>query len=117
MPADGRNRHVTSGRGDIEDFKKPMTSMITPKSYPVRRPALPCCYPFFGREGERCGLRREPTYRVQAHMWFNIAASRFITGETHREYSTYRDQVAEKMTPNQIAEAQKLAREWKQIEE
>ena len=44
---------------------------------------------------------------VQAHMWFNIAgANGDATGINNR------DIVAEKMTPDQIAEAQKLAREW-----
>jgi TPR repeat protein len=45
---------------------------------------------------------------LQAHMWFNLAAAR---GEkTAREF---RDSLAEKMTPEQIAEAQRTAREWK----
>jgi TPR repeat protein len=39
---------------------------------------------------------------VQAHKWFDLAGSRL-----------YRDTLAAKMTPAQIAEAQKLAREWK----
>jgi TPR repeat protein len=44
---------------------------------------------------------------VQAHMWFNIAgANGDATGINNR------DIVTEKMTPGQIAEAQKLAREW-----
>ena len=42
-----------------------------------------------------------------AHMWFNLAASQ---GWTNARIS--RDQLAEKMTPAQIAEAQRLAREW-----
>ena len=52
---------------------------------------------------------------VQAHMWFNLAAARFDASE--KEYrdkaAKNRDIVAAKMTPAQIAEAQKLAREWK----
>jgi TPR repeat protein len=45
---------------------------------------------------------------VLAHMWFNLAAARGnINGVK------YRDLVASIMTPAQIAEAQKLAREWK----
>jgi hypothetical protein len=45
---------------------------------------------------------------VQAHMWYSLAAAR---GE--KEASKWRDHLAKKMTPTQIAEAQKLAREWK----
>ena len=43
---------------------------------------------------------------VYAHMWFNIASSN--GSENNRKN---RDVVAEKMTPAQLAEAQKLARE------
>jgi TPR repeat protein len=59
------------------------------------------------RDGE--GVQQD---YVQAHMWFNLASasssekSRYMIAE-------YRDDVAKKMTPAQIAEAQKLAREWK----
>jgi len=45
---------------------------------------------------------------VLAHMWLNLAAAQ---GNT--EAVKNRDIVAAKMTPEQIAEAQKLAREWK----
>ncbi len=45
---------------------------------------------------------------VQAHMWFNLVAAK--GEETARKG---RDLVAEKMTPAQIAEAQRLAREWR----
>ena len=52
---------------------------------------------------------------VQAHKWYNLAASRYPTSDTeHRdEAAKNRDSVARNMTPEQIAEAQKLAREWK----
>jgi TPR repeat protein len=43
---------------------------------------------------------------VYAHMWSNIAASN--GNETAKEY---RDIIAKQMTPSQISEAQKLARE------
>ena len=43
---------------------------------------------------------------VQAHMWFSLSAAQ--DGDTNN-----RDIIAAKMTPAQIAEAQKLAREWK----
>ena len=48
-----------------------------------------------------------PQSYVQAHKWFNIA------GANGSEIGTSnRDAIANKMTPAQIAEAQKLAREW-----
>jgi TPR repeat protein len=49
-----------------------------------------------------------PQDYVLAHMWFNLAAA---SGNENAVKG--RDMVAAKMTPAQIAEAQKLAREWK----
>ncbi len=49
-----------------------------------------------------------------AHMWFNLAASRDPPGEDLDSAVKNRDIVAERMTPAQISEAQKLAREWRQ---
>ncbi len=54
-----------------------------------------------------------PQDYAQAHMWFNLAASRFPPGEDRDKAVKYRDIGASKMTPAQIAEAEKLAREWK----
>ena len=45
---------------------------------------------------------------VLAHMWYNLAAAQ-DAGVAAKN----RDRVAAKMTPAQIAEAQRLAREWK----
>ena len=42
---------------------------------------------------------------VRAHMWYDIADVEVAIN--------YRDYVAREMTPAQIAEAQRLAREWK----
>ena len=54
-----------------------------------------------------------PQNHVLSHMWLNIAASRFPLGE-HRDIAVNnRDIVAKRMTSAQIAEAEKLAREWK----
>ncbi|MGO9445188.1 MAG: tetratricopeptide repeat protein [Thiobacillaceae bacterium] len=52
---------------------------------------------------------------VQAHKWFSLAASQAHgEGRFLRYFArTYRDRVAEQMTPKQIAEAKKLARGWK----
>jgi hypothetical protein len=50
---------------------------------------------------------------VIAYMWSNLS----VAGPNNREAvelaSELRDVVAAKMTPAQIADAQKLAREWK----
>ena len=47
---------------------------------------------------------------VQAHKWINLAASR-TTGEAQDRRSG-RGELAKKMTASQVAEAQRLAREW-----
>jgi uncharacterized protein len=44
---------------------------------------------------------------VAAHKWFNVAA---VKGQ--REALGWRAELALEMTPAQIAEAQRLAREW-----
>ena len=45
--------------------------------------------------------------QVQAHMWFNLAAAQGYEYATENRYL-----VAERMTPADISEAQRLAREW-----
>ena len=51
-----------------------------------------------------------PQDYVQAHMWYNLAAAQGgMAGDTTVKN---RDRVAKRMTPAQIAEAQRLAREW-----
>ncbi len=54
-----------------------------------------------------------PQGHVRTHMWFNLAASRLPPGEDRDTSAKLRDNLAVKMTPAQIAEAQRLAREWK----
>jgi TPR repeat protein len=49
-----------------------------------------------------------PQDYVLAHMWFNLAAAR-----GKQDAASHRDSISERMTAGQIAEAQKLAREWK----
>jgi hypothetical protein len=49
-----------------------------------------------------------PQDYVQAYMWFNLAAAQGTGGAAE-----WREHIAARMTPAQIAEAQKLAREWK----
>ena len=51
-----------------------------------------------------------PQDYVQAHKWINLAASR--TTLDAGDYRSTRDKVAERMTASQVAEAQRLAREW-----
>jgi len=53
-----------------------------------------------------------PQDYVSAHMWLNLAAS-LASGDDQKKYSDARDLVAKLMTPQQIADAQRLAREWK----
>lgn len=48
-----------------------------------------------------------PQDYVQAYMWFNLAASH------NSDIDYVRDKLAERMTQEQIAEGQKLSREWK----
>ena len=51
--------------------------------------------------------RGVPQDYVQAHKWFNLAATK---GD--KDAVKNRDDVAKKMTPADISKAQKLAREW-----
>jgi uncharacterized protein len=53
---------------------------------------------------------------VQAHKWFNLAAaSRWNTDQAFRNRIVLaRDELARKMTPSQVAEAQQLAKDWKE---
>ncbi len=54
-----------------------------------------------------------PRDNVQAHVWYNLAVSKLPPGEVRDKAVKARDVVAKRMTPAQIAKAQKLAREWK----
>jgi len=55
-----------------------------------------------------------PQDYIQAHMWWNLAAASFpASGSKNRDVAEkHSDEVAAKMIPEQIAEAQRLAREW-----
>lgn len=53
-----------------------------------------------GSHGVACDL-------IEAHKWFNIAASR-----GHEEAAWCRADISEEMTAREIAEAQRMAREW-----
>jgi TPR repeat protein len=56
-----------------------------------------------------------PQNNVNAHMWLNLAATRFPSPERRNRGLAVRnrDLVASKMTPEEIIAAQTLAREWK----
>ncbi len=53
-----------------------------------------------GSHGVECDM-------IEAHKWFNIAASR-----GHEEAAWCRADVSDEMTAREIAEAQRRAREW-----
>lgn len=53
-----------------------------------------------GSHGAPCDL-------IEAHKWFNLAA---VAG--HEEATWCRADISEEMTAREIAEAQRLAREW-----
>jgi len=53
-----------------------------------------------------CG-RHGDTDLVTAHKWFNIAA---LKG--NKDAARYRKEISGEMSPSQIAEAQRSAREW-----
>lgn len=57
---------------------------------------------------------------IEAHKWYNLAASRSADGTQggaigQQVYLESRDRVAQQMTPAQVAEAQKLARDWQAL--
>lgn len=54
-----------------------------------------------------------PQDYVQAHKWYNLAAANNSNKTGREKAASNRDITAEKMTAAQVAEAQKLAREWK----
>ena len=57
-----------------------------------------------------------PQDGVQAYKWFDVAASRFSASEKESRDMAVKSRdlvAAELMTPAQIAEAEKLAREWR----
>lgn len=49
-----------------------------------------------------------PQDQIRSYMWFDLSAAQGRDGA-----AAFRDLIARRMTPGQIAEAQKLAREWK----
>ena len=54
-----------------------------------------------------------PQNYVQEHKWFSLSASRATRADVRELATKNRDIVAAEMTPQQIAAAQRLARDWK----
>jgi uncharacterized protein len=54
-----------------------------------------------------------PQDYAEAHKWMNLTST-LASGELQRKSATARELLAEKMTPAQIAEAQKRARDWQE---
>jgi TPR repeat protein len=66
---------------------------------------------------ERLGALYEAGYgvpkdNVQAHMWLNLAASRVKDNYSREVYVKARNDLAGKMTTDQVTQAQWLARDW-----
>ena len=55
--------------------------------------------------------RGVPQDNVEAHMWLNLTAAK-STGERREQAVAARDRVAAQMTPADMSEAQRRAREW-----
>lgn len=54
-----------------------------------------------------------PQDNVLAHMWFNLAAAHFNSSIARDRATGNRDSVEKKMSPDQIAQAQALAGQWR----
>ena len=52
--------------------------------------------------------RGVPQDYIQAHMWFNLAAA-----QGNESAAENRDQIAEKLSPADVLEAQRMARVWR----
>ena len=57
--------------------------------------------------------RGVPQDQVLAYMWRNLAAAGASVANVREQAEKGRDALATRMTPTQIAEAQRLSREWK----
>ena len=61
--------------------------------------------------------RSVPQDDVLAHMWFSLSANQDQQKVIKQEAIKNKDMTARRMTPAQIAEAQKLAREWRPVKQ
>lgn len=55
-----------------------------------------------------------PQDHLQGHMWFNIAAARLPEGEKRERAKMLRDGVGRQLPYQQLLEAQRMAREWRE---
>src|ERR1039457_3954197 len=53
-----------------------------------------------------------PQNYILAHMWVNLCTSG-SSGNEQKVFAESRDEIAQKMTPQEVAEAQRMAAEWK----
>ena len=90
-----------NGEGVLQDYAEAVKwyRLAAEQGYPYAQNNLGILY------GKGEGV---PQDYAQAHMWFNLAEE-----HGHANAAKNRDIVAKRMTPTQIAEAEKLAREWK----
>lgn len=49
---------------------------------------------------------------IRSFMWYSIAAATHPPGKSCYESARSRDRLAKRMTPDQVSEAQRMAREW-----
>ena len=54
-----------------------------------------------------------PKDYVQAFCWFTLAAKRSV-GEDRDKYSNYRDDAAARLSPDQLAEARRMAEKFEE---
>ncbi len=54
---------------------------------------------------------------VRAHKWYNLAASRFPESDSRAIAVDSRNYIASIVSPSELAEAQRLAREWQPVTE
>jgi TPR repeat protein/S1-C subfamily serine protease len=59
------------------------------------------------------GGRGVPQDYFQAYHWYNVAASRLPSGEKRDIAAEWRDSIGERMTSEQLALAQEMARNWR----
>ncbi|MCK6453156.1 MAG: sel1 repeat family protein [Alphaproteobacteria bacterium] len=52
---------------------------------------------------------------VRAHLWFNLAAANSTPGWDRQDAIANRDRIAGRLKPEQMADAQARAREWKPV--
>jgi TPR repeat protein len=57
--------------------------------------------------------RGVPADLIAAHKWLNLATAALPPGQVRNSAAQLRDAVTQRLTPAQVTEAQRLAREWR----